>query len=140
VLCRELQLNTHLPYLKISQILKCAIKANLINLLEYNISAQKMLYYLHFSWKEHMCHKWERQKSDQKVKYSYPITSVDRPLVLQEFEDPRISRQSAHEGDKVISLTHRPPLPPRRYPWCSFLLVPSTKYTQKKEVHILKVT
>jgi len=33
-----------------------------------------------------------------------------------------ISRQSAHEGDKAVSLTHRPPLSPRKYPWCSFLL------------------
>jgi hypothetical protein len=34
------------------------------------------------------------------------------PLVFQEVEAPRISRQSAHEGGKVISLTHQPPLPP----------------------------
>jgi hypothetical protein len=34
----------------------------------------------------------------------------------------QISRQSAHGGGKVISRTHRPPLPPRKYPWYSFLL------------------
>jgi hypothetical protein len=34
----------------------------------------------------------------------------------------KISRQSAHEDSKFISLTHRPPLPPRNYSWCSFLL------------------
>jgi hypothetical protein len=34
----------------------------------------------------------------------------------------QISRQSAHEGDKVVSPTHRPPLPPRKYSWYSFLL------------------
>ena len=33
-----------------------------------------------------------------------------------------ISRQSAHEGGKVVSRTHRPPLPPRKYSWYSFLL------------------
>ena len=33
-----------------------------------------------------------------------------------------ISRQSAHDGDKVVSPTHRPPLPPRKYSWYSFLL------------------
>jgi len=48
LLCRELRLNTHLPYLKISQILKCGIKANLRNLLQYVISTKKILYYLHF--------------------------------------------------------------------------------------------
>jgi hypothetical protein len=33
-----------------------------------------------------------------------------------------ISRQSAHEGGKVVSPTHWPPLPPRNYSWYSFLL------------------
>jgi len=53
---------------------------------------------------------------------SHPITGLDRSLGLQEFEAPRISRQSAHEGGGAVSLTHRTPLPPRRYPWSSFLL------------------
>ena len=34
----------------------------------------------------------------------------------------QISRQSAHEGGKVVSFTHRPPLPTRKYSWYSFLL------------------
>jgi hypothetical protein len=34
----------------------------------------------------------------------------------------QISGQSAHEGGKVVSPTHRPPLPPRKYFWYSFLL------------------
>jgi len=29
---------------------------------------------------------------------------------------------AAQEGGKVVSPTHRTPLPPKRYPWCSFLL------------------
>ena len=33
----------------------------------------------------------------------------------------QISRQSVHEGGKV-SATHRPPLPPRKYSWYSFVL------------------
>ena len=32
-----------------------------------------------------------------------------------------ISRQSAHEGGKVVSLTQRPSLLPRKYSWYSFL-------------------
>jgi len=43
--------------------------------------------------------------------------ALDRPLGLQEVEAPRISRQSAHEGAKVVSLTHWLLLPQRRYPW-----------------------
>ena len=31
-------------------------------------------------------------------------------------------RQWAHEGGKVVSPTHRPPLLPRKYSWYSFLL------------------
>jgi hypothetical protein len=34
----------------------------------------------------------------------------------------QISRQSTHEGGKVVSHMHRPPLPPRKYSWYSFLL------------------
>ena len=34
----------------------------------------------------------------------------------------QISRQSAHEGGKVVSPMHRTPLPPRKYSWYSFLL------------------
>jgi len=42
------------------------------------------------------------------------------PLGLQEIEAPRISRQSAHKGGKVVSLTHRPPLPPGDIPCTHF--------------------
>jgi hypothetical protein len=45
-----------------------------------------------------------------------------RPLGLQEVEAARISRQSVHEGGKVVSPTHWRPLPPSGYPWYSFLL------------------
>jgi hypothetical protein len=34
----------------------------------------------------------------------------------------QISRQSAHEGGKVVSAMHWLPLPPRKYSWYSFLL------------------
>ena len=34
----------------------------------------------------------------------------------------QISRQSAHEGGRVVSPTHRPPLPLRKCSWYSFLL------------------
>ena len=34
----------------------------------------------------------------------------------------QISRHSAHDGGKVVSPMHRPPLPPRKHSWYSFLL------------------
>jgi hypothetical protein len=40
----------------------------------------------------------------------------------------QISRQSAHEGGEVVSPTHRPPLPPRKYSWYSFLLEAESHY------------
>jgi len=42
---------------------------------------------------------------------SSPCTGMDIPLGFQEAEAPRISRQPAHEGDKYVSYTQRPPLP-----------------------------
>jgi hypothetical protein len=34
----------------------------------------------------------------------------------------QISRQLAHDGGRVVSSMHLPPLPPRKYSWYSFLL------------------
>jgi hypothetical protein len=39
-------------------------------------------------------------------------TGLDMPRGFQEFEAPRIFRQSAHEASKFVDLAHRPPLPP----------------------------
>ena len=49
-----------------------------------------------------------------------PLQAWTGPGGFQEAEDPRF--QSAHEGGKFVSITHRPPLPPRKYSWYSFLL------------------
>jgi hypothetical protein len=43
------------------------------------------------------------------------------PTAIQ-LQAPRISRQSAHEGGKVVSPRRWQPLPPRRCPWYSFPL------------------
>jgi hypothetical protein len=55
---------------------------------------------------------------------SNPCTGLDRPTGFQEVETPRIFRQWANEGGKVVSPMHRPrlPPPPRKYSWYSFLL------------------
>jgi len=45
---------------------------------------------------------------------SCPITCLDRPLRLQELEYPGISRQSAYECGKVVSLTPPAAFIPRR--------------------------
>ena len=64
------------------------------------------------------------------------MTDLDRSLELQELEAPRILRQSAHEGGKVVSPMQQPPLPSRRYPWYSCLLEAewtSGSYCDRKE-------
>ena len=45
-----------------------------------------------------------------KILKSYPITRLDRSFGLQEPENFE-TRFSAHDGGKVVSPAHRPPLP-----------------------------
>ena len=53
-----------------------------------------------------------------------------KAVPLQAWSGPEGSRKlrcpdfmtTAQDGGKVVSLTHRPPLPPRKYTWYSFLL------------------
>jgi hypothetical protein len=51
----------------------------------------------------------------------------------------QISTLLAHEGNKVVSPTQRPPLPPRKYSWYSFLLeaesTPETECGRKDYVN-----
>jgi hypothetical protein len=50
----------------------------------------------------------------------------------------QVSRQSAHEGRKVVSPTHRPPLTLRKYSWYSFLLEAESNFLIKRSVkHII---
>ena len=57
----------------------------------------------------------------------------DKTVPLQAWSGPEGFRKlrfpdfmtTAQDGGKVVSLTHRPPLPPRKYTWYSFLLEPS---------------
>ena len=54
----------------------------------------------------------------------------NKAVPLQAWSGPEGSRKlrfpdfmtTAQDGGKVVSLTHRPPLPPRKYTWYSFLL------------------
>ena len=53
---------------------------------------------------------------------SCPYTSLNRPLGLLDAECFRISRRSAHEGEKIFSPTPWPPLSSKKYFWHSFML------------------
>jgi hypothetical protein len=57
-----------------------------------------------------------------KVKVKQPHYRPRKALRAPGGRDSQVFRQSAHEGGKVVSPTHRPPLPPRKYSWYSFLL------------------
>jgi hypothetical protein len=47
---------------------------------------------------------------------SYPCTGLNSSQGLQEVLAPTIFRQSAHEGGKVVSPIHQPPLPLEKIP------------------------
>ena len=57
-------------------------------------------------------------------------TNKDKSVPLQAWSGPECSRKlrfpdfmtTAQDGGKVVNLTHRPPLPHRKYTWYSFLL------------------
>jgi hypothetical protein len=52
--------------------------------------------------------------SVKKVKKSHYMPG--QTLTVPEVLGSQISRQSAHEGSKVVNPTHRPPLPPGNIP------------------------
>ena len=65
-----------------------------------------------------------------------------KAIPLQAWTGPwssQISRPSSHEGGKVVSPTHRPPLTPKKYSWYSFLLeaesTPGTQWGRKDYVN-----
>ena len=59
-----------------------------------------------------------------------PPKGKDKAVLLQAWSGPEGSRKlsfpdfmtTAQDGGKVVSLTHRLPLPPGKYTWYSFLL------------------
>ena len=62
--------------------------------------------------------------------YKSDVKGKGKSVPLQAWSGPESSRKlrfpdfmtMAQDGGKVVSLTHRPPLPPRKYSWYSFLL------------------
>ena len=64
------------------------------------------------------------------VHSSSNIKGKGKAVPLQARSGPEGSRKlrfpdfmtTAQDGGNVVSLTHRPPLPPRKYTWYSFLL------------------
>jgi len=54
-----------------------------------------------------------------KGKGKSPITGLDRPREFQEVNVPDFMT-TAQDGGKVVSLTHRPPSPPRNTPGTHF--------------------
>ena len=53
------------------------------------------------------------------LKSSSPVTGLEWPLGFQELRFPDFMT-TAQDGGKVVSLTHRPPLPPGNTPGTHF--------------------
>jgi len=74
------------------------------------------------------------ENSNRNISYGlddrFYIPGKRKAIPLQTCTGPEGSRRlrlpdfmtTAHEGGKVVSPTHRPPLPPKKYSWYSFLL------------------
>ena len=56
------------------------------------------------------------------TKKKQSVYSPVRALKFPGGSGSQISKQPVHEAIKVVSPTHRPPLPPRKYSWYSLLL------------------
>jgi hypothetical protein len=80
---------------------------------------------------------WSGPEGSRKLRFpDFMTTAQDggnskgTAVPLQAWSGPEGSRKlrfpdfmiTAQDGGKVVSLTHRPPLPPRNYNWYSFLL------------------
>ena len=58
----------------------------------------------------------------EKVKAKESLYKPLQTLKVPGASGSQISKESTNESGKVVSLTHRPPLPTRKYSWYSFLL------------------
>ena len=65
---------------------------------------------------------YSRKEVGKNVKVKESHYRLGRPLRVPGVWGSQISRQSAHEGGKVVSPTYRPPLTPRKNSLYSFLL------------------
>ena len=78
---------------------------------------------------------WTGPEGSRKLRFPDFVTTAQdggngKAVPLQAWTGPEGSRKlrfpdfvtTAQDGGKVVSLTHRPLLPPRKYSWYSFLL------------------
>ena len=76
------------------------------------------------------CHRKMAEKLQLRLNFEVHLKGKGRAVPLQAWSGPEGSRRlrfldfmtTAQDGVKVVSLTHWPPLPPRKYTWYSFLL------------------
>lgn len=80
------------------------------------LSANRKTYFITSSWK------WTEIGLISPSAVHFSCTGLERSVGTHEVGASRISGHSAYESGKVVSPSHRPSLPARRYLWCLFLL------------------
>ena len=105
------------PYIFIQKCQKSAQNTIVLNGSDLRITFREPL-------KNTVLHTWMNvlHSVKVKVKVKQSLHNPGQALGVAGSWGSQILRQSAREGGKVVSPTHRPPLPPRKYSWYSFLL------------------
>ena len=124
-----LQMCSFFQYTVLHQGIQCSTGSEVAG----GTSPGRLLCYFHYHWQANTCYYSSRMllysREPSITTYSLITLILFDVLCKKRYSSlgigdwgSQIFRQSAHEGGKVVSPTHQPPLSLRKYSWYSFLL------------------